>query len=259
MVQEDGPLLGSRTPLRQVAVEGGGGLGSERHLALLLPLAAHADPALGPIDILEAQPHQFAHAQAAAIKKLENGAVAGRMRALELVGGHCVDQSVHLLRGHHVGQGLGGFGRAHQARGVHGDQRFARKKAEQRAHRRQFAPDGHGTEGRPRGPAVKVRQPLADFEHAELGEGRRFAFGRREVFQKLAQVAAVGLQRVRRGLPARQFFEVPSDLEFEFRHARADARPWLRRPDGRLPRGGRVCRAAASDGWIRRVAAAGRK
>src|ERR1017187_2070078 len=58
MVQEDGALLERRAPLRQVAVQGSGGLGGERHLALLFPLAAHADPALGAIDMLQIWPYQ---------------------------------------------------------------------------------------------------------------------------------------------------------------------------------------------------------
>src|ERR1039458_2285134 len=56
-------------PLRQVTIQGSGGLGSERPLALLFPLAAHPDQALGAIDILQIQPYQFAHANAAAIEK----------------------------------------------------------------------------------------------------------------------------------------------------------------------------------------------
>ena len=113
--------LGRCAALRQVALQRGGGLRGKWHLALLLPLAAHADPALVAIDIFQIQPHQLADAQPAPVEELEDGAVARRMRALEPIRGHRVDESVRLLGGHHVGQALGGFGRAHQPRRVHGD------------------------------------------------------------------------------------------------------------------------------------------
>ena len=71
--------------LRQIFFERRRRFLSIRHLALLAALAAHANPALAQIEVVEIEPHQFADAQAAAVQQLEQRDVALGMRPLELV------------------------------------------------------------------------------------------------------------------------------------------------------------------------------
>ena len=111
MIEEDGALVAHHRPLRQIAFERFEGLAGDRHLALLAALAADAQPALGAVEILQVEPVEFADAQAAAVEQFENRAVAHRVWAIEIVGGHPVDERVHLLRTVMTsGSVLGAFG-----------------------------------------------------------------------------------------------------------------------------------------------------
>src|SRR5690242_2928461 len=74
----------------EVAVDGGGRFRAEGHLPLLLPFAAHANPALAEIEIVEIQADQLADAQSAAVEQFEDGHVARRERTFELRCGYAV-------------------------------------------------------------------------------------------------------------------------------------------------------------------------
>ena len=200
MVQKNRAFVSHHGALGQVALQRAGGLAGQRHLAFFAPLAAHAQPSLGAIHIFQIQPGQLAHADAAAVEQLENGAVARRERALQLARRDAVNQRVDLLGRHHFRQLLGGLGGAHQAPDVDPDDALAQQKTEEPAHRGQLAADGHGREFH----AIQRRQPLA--EHEEI-DGRRLGrrhFGRRQELQKLAEIGGVGGDGVGRSAAARQ-------------------------------------------------------
>ena len=121
--------------LGQVALQRFGGLAGQRHLALLAALAAHAHPALGAVEIVEVQPGQFADAHAAAVEQLEDGAVARRMRPLQLARGDT--PSISALACSAVitsGSFLGALGVRTRRATLIGDHAFAQHEAEEPAH-----------------------------------------------------------------------------------------------------------------------------
>ena len=117
MIQEDGALVAHDRALGQIAFQRVGGLPRQRHLPFFAAFAAHAQPALGAVDIVEVEPDQLADAHAAAVEQLEDGAVARRMRALQLARRDAVQQRVDLLGASCTsGSRLRRFGSAHQPR-----------------------------------------------------------------------------------------------------------------------------------------------
>ncbi len=145
MVEKHGVLAAHYGAVGEVALQGLGGFAGQRSLALLAAFAAHAQPALGAVQIFQVQSGQLADAQPAAVEELEDGAVAHRMRALQLAGSHAVDQRVGLLGGHHLGQLLGALG-VRSRRAVLIFTRPSRsRKAKQTAHGGQLAADADGT------------------------------------------------------------------------------------------------------------------
>ena len=94
-----------RGALSDVRAQRLGGRVAERHVALLLSLAAHQDRFVGPVNVVEIQRGQFGVADAAAVKHFENRLVA-RGPACCVVA-HRIDHAVHLLDGRHARQMLG--------------------------------------------------------------------------------------------------------------------------------------------------------
>src|SRR5258708_5676355 len=67
------------------------------NLPLLATFAAHANPLLPSIEILQIEPDEFADAQAAPVQQLENQTVAFGERPLQTVFGYRIDKVVGLL------------------------------------------------------------------------------------------------------------------------------------------------------------------
>ena len=144
MVHQQRPLPGLRRANRQVFFERLGRFRSIRHLAFLSPLAAHANPALGHVDIVEVHARKFADAQPAAIEQLKHQQIALRVRALERVLRHAVHQAVLVCsavgtRGSRAGARSGSPHQACDVRRDYGP--FAQHELEQRPDGGQFAAD----------------------------------------------------------------------------------------------------------------------
>ncbi len=212
MVEKHGPLVARDRPLGEIPFERRGGLAGQRHLALLLALAAHAHPCLlrRAVEIVQIQPGQLADPQAAAIEDFEHGAVARRVRPLQLAGGHVIEQRVHLFRGHHYREFLRSLGQPQQTGYIDGHHALALKELKQAAHRRHLAPDADRLQFLP----VKPEHPLAQQQQVDSFGRRRLGFGRRKEIEQLPQVAPVGVERVRRRCRARQSRQVAFDLVF---------------------------------------------
>ena len=192
MVEEHRRFVALHLALAQVSLQRARRLPWKRHLTLLASLSAHPQPAFRAVHVLEVQPCQLAHPDAASIEHFENGAIARRERTFQLVCCNPVDQRVRLLGGHHFRQLFRRLRRAHQPRNVDVNHALAQQKTEQAAHRRQLPPDGD----RAQIVAVQRRQPLTQHQQVDRPRLRRLKIRRRKVFQELCQVRFVCPNRV---------------------------------------------------------------
>ncbi len=114
-----GPWAGggeARGAIGDVGAQGFGGSIAERDVALLLALAANEDDFVGPLDVFEVEGGELGVADAAAVKQLEDGAVArGPGRGFVVDG---VDHTVHLLDGRDARQVLGEARCRHERCGI---------------------------------------------------------------------------------------------------------------------------------------------
>ena len=258
MVQEHGGLVAHHGPLGQVALQRLGGLAGHGHLALLAALAAHAQPALGAVQVFQVQPRQLADAHAAAVEQLEDGAVARRDAAAPACPPRTPSISALTCSGVITsGSFLGRFGRAHQARHVDRDHALAQQEAEQAADRRQLAPDGHGGEL----VAVERRQPFAQHQQVDGRAARAVRFRAAKGSRETGADRPHRRPRVWEELPPRaRSSQVSVDLRGQLRHRRCH--PFLQRRQRAAADLGvarRLVAAQAEPGRLRRAAAAGRR
>src|SRR5579862_1143752 len=83
--QQQRALIGLRGDAAgEIAVQGGRSFRAIWNLPLLPPLAPHANPLFGAVEVVEIQSDQFADAESAAVEKLEEEHIALRLRTIEL-------------------------------------------------------------------------------------------------------------------------------------------------------------------------------
>ena len=131
---------GHRAPLVEVVpylTERGVGDGDE---PLFVPFAGDAHDPFFREDVVQPQVHQFAHAQAAAVKHFEDGPVAVSERGAQV---DAVDHPADLFVGEGVGQFAGDFGRFDQF----GGRRFDTVAVEQEGEEAPHAAQGTGLGG----------------------------------------------------------------------------------------------------------------
>ena len=240
----------------QIAFEGGGRLGAERHLPLFAAFAAHPQPALGEVDVFQVEPDQFADTQPATVEKLENGACrAPDRRSLQLACRDVDPAVVGLLGVMTVGSVLAAFGVRTRRAGLATDalsrtRKWKNDRTAASLRRMVRASDCSG-----RGPPSHSRIAQASNSPARAGRVRR-----REVLKELLQVGPV----VRHACAARrcsraQFVEEPLNLAMPSSDAAIRYSSSASAPAGRPRRDGPSCRGAAAAACLRRAAAAGRK
>ena len=97
-----------RLPQSEIALQRLRRFAGVGHLPFLLALAAHANPALVEIEVIQIQAHQFADAQPAPVQQLEDRQIARRIGPFEFVRRrqNAIHQPVGLFGRHHRRQRL---------------------------------------------------------------------------------------------------------------------------------------------------------
>ena len=200
VIHQQSALPGFGGADRQILFERRRGFRSVRHLPLLAALAAHANPVLGGIEIVQIQPDQFADAQAAAVQQLEQKQVALRIRALQAVRGDAFTSVLVCSAVGTTGTRCGAFGvltsRATFV-GTVPSRSMNWNNERTAASLRRIVTTLSGM-------VVQPAEPFAQLDRIDLRAARRLPARRREIFDELLQVRGVVAQRVRRSVFARQ-------------------------------------------------------
>src|SRR5258707_13122512 len=146
MIRQQGPVARLDNPYLQILFECRSRSRAIGHLPFLATLAAHPNPLLAKIEIVQIETHQFADAQTATVQQLEYQPVSFGEGPFQAIRSHSVDQFVGLLRGGYSRQTLWSFRRPNQARDVSRYGAVLCQKLKQRSHRGQLSANRDGTQ-----------------------------------------------------------------------------------------------------------------